>query len=214
MERLDMGSPEHVRKARAEWARSVGIDPLVVHDPRMPDLEDTPTTYREWAKLWCRARGITDPDQIDRRWITMQRWPQRRKAFPEPLIPNPPRARRGNPPAIFSQRQLDEWAVEHAPRTHRTDVDLIERLDSLTEPMTLSAIARVLNLYPSTLTRARDASLQRIAQGEAREVEVPKPTAGAHGDYEVTYHPREWARFWVHRPGQGIHPARIASSDS
>lgn len=199
---------EQIRQARIAWAPTVGIAAAVVDDPRMPGPDDTPITFREWAALWCRAQGVTDPAEIRRRWTTMQRWPQRRPAFPPPLIPDPPRARRGNPPAIFSQRQLDEWAVEYAPRTHRTDAALIERLESLTEPLTLAEAARVLNLYPSTLTRARDASLRRIAQGEAREVEVPAPTSGTHGDYGATYDPRAWAHFWVHRPGQGIHPGR------
>lgn len=206
---------QQTRKARIAWAATVGIAAAVVDDPRMPGPDDTPTTFKEWAALWCRSQGITDPAEIQRRWTTMQRWPQRRPAFPAPLIPDPPRARRrGNPPAIFSQRALDEWAVEYAPRAHRTEEALIERLRSMTQPLTLAETARVLGLHRATLTRARDASLQRIAQKEAGEVEVPEPAAGAHGDHGATYHPREWARFWVHRPGQGIHHAQRDRKDS
>lgn len=199
---------EQTTQARIAWAATVGIAAAAVDDPRMPDLDDTPITFREWAALWCRAQGVTDPAEIRRRWTTMQRWPQRRPAFPAPLIPDPPRARRGNPPVIFSQAALDEWALDHAPRTYRTDAELIERLESLTEPLTLAEIARVLSLHRSTLTRARDASLQRIAQGQAGEVEVPDPKAGAHGDHGAAYPPKAWARFWVSRPGQGLHPDR------
>lgn len=191
---------DQLRQDRIAWARNVGIAAAVVDDPRMPAPEDTPITYREWCVLWCRAQGITDPAEIKRRWTSMQRWPQRRKAFPPPLIPDPPRAQHGNPPQVHSLQHLDEWAVEHAPRTHRTDNKRIERLKSLTEPMALTEIARVLNLYPSTLTRARDASHQRVAEGRAGEVEVPDPVKGK------LYDPSAWANFWINRPGQGIHP--------
>lgn len=205
-----MSLDEQIRQARIAWATTAGIAAAVVDDPRMPGPDDTPTTYREWAALWCRAQGITDPSEIQRRWTTMQRWPQRRPHFPPPRIPNPPRARRGNPPAVFSQRELDDWAADHAPRAYRTANELIERLESMTEPLTLAEIARVLRLHRATLTRARNASLQRIAERQAGEVEVPVPTSGAHGDYGATYSPQQWAHFWRRRPGQGIHPGHDA----
>lgn len=202
------------KQDRIAWAATVGIVPAIVDDPNMPGPSDTPITLREWAASWCRAQGITDPAEIQRRWTTMQRWPQRRSRFPEPLIDYARSAGRGKAPHVYSLRQLDEWAIEHAPRAHRTDEDLLQRLESMTEPLTLTEIARVLNLYPSTLTRARDASLHRIAQGRAGEVEVPEPCSGEHGDYGATYAPGAWARFWQSRPGQGIHSPRADSTSS
>lgn len=192
---------DHPHRELSAWVQRSGLHESVLSSG---DLPPDPTTLRQSSDRWCEAEGITDPVQQEKRWKTVQRWPRLyAETFPEPAISRPRGQGRGRPAAIFSQAKLDEWLVEDGPHAQETKPANLERLASMTVPMTLPKIAEVLGVRPRTVVYAREASLKRIKAGKAGPIEIPDPVAGTHDDYGVEYEPKDFARFWkMGRPGR------------
>ena len=187
------------------WAADAGLDEAVLRDPRLPAHPDRPLTMSQLAAELCDAEGLTDPEQRRKRAATVQRWPSRVSGFPAPEIRTPPtRGGSGRAPAVYSAAKV----YEKIPRGRQTDEALLERLASQSEPLSLSAIATALGLHHETVYAARDASLQRLAQGADPEREIPDPVSGEHHDYGALYASAPFVRFWRDRPGQGRRTSR------
>lgn len=184
---------------RAEWCRSVGIAPEAVRNPAFPP---DPITWEQWGQRRCDAEGITDLDQRKSRMVTIRQWRDRRDQPPPVAMVNPPRLRRGEAPAVYSQAEVDAWASEHAPQPEDSSTR-VQELEAITTPQRLPDIARVLGLTPRVLRQERDLSLKRIGQGRPRSVEFPAPAHGHHGERDATYRPSEIADYWRARPGRG-----------
>lgn len=188
------------REKLLPWAAQANIGDAIFDDPRLPE---DPVTLRGFSDELCVEEGITDPIQQQRRWHTVQRWPKvYADTFPAPAIPEPPRRGRGRPPMIWSRRILAQWLRDHGPVKHYTSKENLDRLASMSQPMTLRKIADVLGLHIDTLHQERRASRGRVAAGTPMRIEFPDPVSGTHADVNVEYDPQKVAEFWRNRPGK------------
>ncbi|OOC52458.1 MULTISPECIES: hypothetical protein [Nocardiopsis] len=87
-------------------------------------------------------------------------------------------------------------------RGRQTDEALLNRRATQSEPMPLFGIATALGLHHETVQAARNASLDRLAQGADPKCEIPDPVTGEHHGYGALYDPKAFAHFWRSRPGQ------------
>lgn len=194
------------RAGRLSFVRARDIDDSVADNAAFPD---DATTWEEWCLNRATAEGITDPEQLQARAATIQMWPYRSKDTPKPrpAIASPlpaPREDGLQPimPSIHSWRGLDAWAAQHAPQGPQPHPGL-EALASMTGPLRLPAIGKVVEMTAKDMRQERDQSLKRVDKGKPRPVEFPAPAKGQHGDRDAEYWPGEVAAFLRTRPGKG-----------